>query len=49
VVPAQALGQGKPKETGHNLYLSEFGNIDKSSEIFEVRAFVVEFAEVIML
>ena len=42
-------GSGKTEGAGHNLYLSEFGNIDKSGEVFEVRTFVIEFAEIIML
>ena len=32
-----------------NLYLSKFGNVDKSSEVFEVRTLVIEFAEVVVL
>ena len=30
-------------------YLSKFGDIDESSEVLEIRAFVVEFAEVVVL
>ena len=42
-------GSGKTQGAGRSPYLSEFGNVDKSGEVFEVRTFVIEFAEVVML
>ena len=30
-------------------YLSKFGDIDESSEVLEIRAFVVEFSEAVVL
>ena len=49
MVPVTTFGLGKTKGAGHNPYLSEFGNIDKSGEVFEVRTLVVELAKVVML
>ena len=30
-------------------YLTELGHVDKSSKVFEVRAFIIEFSKVVML
>lgn len=38
----------RPRGVDHNVYLSKFGNIDKPSEVFEVRTLVVELAKVVM-
>lgn len=31
------------------LYLCQFGNVNESGEVFEIRAFIIEFAKAIML
>jgi hypothetical protein len=40
---------GIPGGTNHHPYLGKFGHVDKSSEEFEVRTFVIEFTEVVVL
>lgn len=40
---------GTPGETDYHPYLGKFRHVDKSSEVFEVRTFVIEFAEVVVL
>jgi hypothetical protein len=48
-LPAEKSERERHEGTGDHSYMSEFGHIDKSSEVFEVRTFVVEFAKVVML
>jgi hypothetical protein len=47
-----SYAKSKPARSGgigYRPYLGEFGHIDKSGEVFEVRTFVIEFTEVVML
>lgn len=47
-----SYAKSEPKRhegTSNHPYLSEFGHIDESGKVFEVGAFVVKFAEVVML